>query len=301
VPTNGLPSGTKTTAQYLALNHELFAERSEILKSEKKLEVQLKELKSPELEKKLRRTQQRLERVTSKIVGANKGLVVNRVSRYTKKANADQREEYMAAGMAGLIEAIDSYDVAHDNFAAWAMWPVMRAVLDAVHRLEHETLSERDFAKRAAVQKALEQFEQDAGGAGPSIEQIAERASASPAQVERILLAMSSKGINKTWGTKLSAKPSVPEFEDPPVDEVLSDDSWEKRLNELLKSDDIDMQGLIVFMERNLVPEQFGGSLSYREIGLRLGISGETARKAELRVRKAIQSKGWEVPEGLEE
>lgn len=298
---DGPTSGTMTTAKHLALNRELFAERSRLKRRERKLTTQGDEGKSPALEKELEKTRKLLERVTGKIIEANRGLVVELVSRFTKKATPDKRDEYMAAGLAGLIEAIDSYDAERDNFAAWAKWPVKRAVLDAVHQVEHHTMGDRDFDKRPAVLAALAQLEQGASGATPSIEDIADLAGASPAQVGRILSALSAQGFGKTWGKRRSAKPSVDEFANSPVNPVLADAGWSNRLAELLQDSELDMQGLLVFIERNLIPEQFGGSESYRDIGLRLGVSGETARKAELRVRKVIESKGWNVPEDLED
>lgn len=207
----------------------------------------------------------------------------------------------MAAGLAGLVEAIDTYDVTVDNFAAWAYWPVKGAVLDAVHATEHQTLSDCDFEKRPAVLAAFTQLEQDSGGTAPSYEEVADCAGATVAQVKRILLATSMRGIDETWGKELSAKHIVSEFDDPPVDPALSDNSWEENQKELLKDRDIDIQDLLMFIDRNLVPEQFGGALSYQATGRRFGVSGETARKAELRVRKIIISKGWKVPEDLED
>ncbi|MHB1089169.1 MAG: sigma-70 family RNA polymerase sigma factor, partial [Acidimicrobiales bacterium] len=241
---NGPPSVTKTTEEHLALNRELFAERDLLVEQRKTLVANHDEQPSPKTEKELKRTEQLLERVTAKIVEANRGLVVNRVSRFTKKATPDQKDEYMAAGMAGLAEAVDSYEMAYDNFAAWAMRPVMRAVLDAVRKTEHQTLSARDFEKRVAVRNAFVQLEQEAGGIAPSHEEVAARAGVKPRQVERILLATSLQGIGETWGVKMAAKRSDSEF----VDFVLADHLWFQRLKELLHDEAIDMLGIIVFL-----------------------------------------------------
>lgn len=294
------PSGTMTTAEHLALNRKLFAERNRLAVRERKLAAEHEERQTPESEKELRRTQHLLERVTGKIVEANMGLVVKRVSRFTKRATPERRDEYMAAGRAGLVEAIDSYDVAYDNFAAWAMWPIMGAVREAVRQNERQTQSARDFAKSPAVWEAVAQMEQATGGSTPSIEDVAARAGVSAAQAQRILFPTSTEGIDETWGKELSAKRSVSEWDDPfpDVHQFLVDDAWEGRLFELLQVANI--RDVMVFGLRRMLPQDYGFPVpSYDKIAERLGISRETARKGEQNVVDAILAQGWEIPREL--
>ena len=289
-----------TTADYIALNRELFVERNRLLVQERRLRKDHEEQETPESEKKLRQIERLVERVTGKIVEANEGLVIHYVSRFTKVATPELREEYKAAGMAGLVEAIESYDVAHDNFAAWAKWPVVRAVFDAVRQNENQTLSARDFAKSPVVWKAAAQLEQATGGSTLSIEDVATLARVSVEQARRILLPTSLEGMDETWGKELSATRSVSEWDEPFPDTNphLIDAAWEGRLHELLKV--IDFRDLMVFINRRLIPQDYGFPVpTYDEIGERLGISRETARKCEQRALDAIVAQGWEIPREL--
>lgn len=295
------PPEPTSNEERLALNRDLFSERNRLIDRERDLVARHDKQPTLQLARELELTRSSLKRVTGKIVEANTGLVINRVSYFTKKASPEQRDEYMAAGMEGLIEAINNYDATTDNFAAYAYWSVKGAVLDAVHVNEHPTMSDRDFEKRPSVVATFTQLEQDSGGTAPSYEEVASLTGATVAQVRRILLATSVSGIHKTWGKPLSAKHRVSEFDDPPVDQVLSDNAWYEHLKNLLRDPEIDFEDLVIFIKHNMVPDQFGGPLSYEGVGGEHDVSRETARKADLRVRRSIESKGWKIPEGLEE
>jgi DNA-directed RNA polymerase specialized sigma subunit len=276
-----------------ALHREFFAERDRLIKDERRLATEYKKLPTPELAKELKRTRLSLERLTSKFVEANKGLVVSYISQFVKKATSDQRDEYKAAGMEGLLEAMRSYDSANENFATWAFFGVRRAVLKAVHRIEYPGLSAREFSERPAVLHAQEQAVQDNGEDSPSASEIADRSGVSVSRVNRIRLETSVAGMDKTWGTKLSARPTVSAETGLRSDPVALDRAWQELMHERLR--ELPIQDVLVFIRYEGLdgwpPETF------EKIGKWLGIGRERARRAHARVMDAIAAQGFEFPE----
>lgn len=279
-----------------AVNDELFAERHRLLHLEADLARQQLGDLLPELDLQLRQCRYSLKQVNEQIITTNAGLVVNCVSRFMKKATVDQRDDYMAAGMAGLVEAMDTYDAASGKFSTWAYWPVLRSVLKAVNGSEHQLLSARDFEKRPAVQSAIAELEQTSGGEPPTIETIAAKAGVTVEQVDRILLAAFTDVEDETWGKKFGAARAVDEFAETPIPQEIEDAAWMDRMREVLS--DVHIRDVFVFIRRRMMPEELGVE-SYEDLGRYLGISREAVRKSELRAIEAIKAKGWEPPRGL--
>ena len=273
------------------LQRRLFGEREQLIKDERLLATRHQDHPAPELLKQLNRTRHSLERVTSKIVEANRGLVVKTVSTYVRNATPDQREEYLAAGMAGLVEAVDSFDPSKGVFSSWALFSIRRAVLRAVREDEHSALSEREFASRKAVLQAFAELRQLSGERSPSVADVAKAAGVSTEMAQRIL---SLDGIDETWGKKLEAK-REPEYEGLPRDPRVIEQGWTDLLWAQLQG--ISMQEMLVFIRH----EGLDGwpSANFEEIGSWLGISREKARRAYARVLATLEASGVELPEEL--
>lgn len=291
-------SSQEPESGWRAVNDELFAERARLLHVEADLDMQQNDDPSSELELNLRQCRYSLSRVNAGIIETNTGLVLNCVSHFTKSATDDQRDEYKAAGMAGLVEAMNTYDASRGNFSTWAYWPVLRSVMKAVNASEHQLLSTRDFEKRPAVQIAIAELEQASDGEATTLEAIAKKAGVPVEQVARIQLATFSDGEDETWGKKLAASWQVDEWADPPIPQEVEDEAWFDRIREVLK--DVPIRDAYVFMRRRMMPEELGVE-SYEELGRQLELSREAVRKSELRAVEAIRAKGWKIPPVLAE
>ena len=295
-----MPAKDKTSPQepesnWRVVNDELFAERSRLLHVEADLGKREQANPSSDLELNLRQCRYSLKRVNAGIIESNTGLVLNCISHFTKKATEDQREEYRAAGMAGLVEAMNTYDSSGGKFSTWAYWPVLRSVMKAVNASEHQLLSARDFEKRPAVQSAIAELEQ-LDGETPTLEAIAAKSGIPIEQVTRIQLATFSDGEGETWGKKLSASWQVDEWADPPIPQEIEDEAWMGRMREVLS--DVPIRDAYVFMRRRMMPEELGVE-SYEDLGRHMGLSREAVRKSELRAVEAIRAKGWKLPPEL--
>jgi RNA polymerase sigma factor (sigma-70 family) len=291
-----LPTENAETPDWRAINDQLFAERNRLLELEESIVRQQLDEQASEHNTELRQCQFSLKEVNELIITTNTGLVTDYVSRFTKIATDDQRDEYKAAGMAGLVEAMKTYDASSGNFSSWAYWPVRRSVLKAVHGSEHQFLSDRDFEKRPAVQSAMAELEQSSGGLSPSVEMIAQKAGASVEQVDRILLANFTDGIDETWVRKFGAKRTVDEYADDAIPQEIEDHAWMNRMRDVLS--DVPIRDLEIFIRRHMVPEPWGPQ-TYEDIGRLFGISREAVRQSDLRTIEAIKAKGWELPSEL--
>ena len=290
---DGAALKSASTEERLALNRELFGKRNQLIKDKRRLEKRHEKLPTPELATELRRARLSLERVNSEIVEVNKGLVVDYVSRFFKKATSDQRDEYMAAGTAGLFEAVVSYDSTNENFATWALFAVRRNVLKALNANEHQTLSARDFGERPAVLDASAQAAQESGEGSLTASAIAKRSGVSASRVNRIQLERSTDGVDETWGKKLAAKPTVSESTGLRLDPVALDRAWKEMMREKLQ--DFPMQDTLVFIRHEGLDEW--PPENFEVIGKWLGIGRERARRAHARVMDGLIAQGFTFPE----
>src|SRR6188768_231776 len=96
-----------TSDEYVDGNAELFERR-------KAIQQRLSELDVEDADGLDRRTVNRLRRqlddVTAEIVRFNLGLVRSYCKRFTSNANRDDSADFEAAGMLGLMRAIESFD-----------------------------------------------------------------------------------------------------------------------------------------------------------------------------------------------
>jgi DNA-directed RNA polymerase sigma subunit (sigma70/sigma32) len=286
-------SSEPTTAdEWDSTNRELFTRREHLKSEVLNLSTGFQQEPTSELETQIRRSRRSLEDVTREIVEVNAGLVYEYVGKFTGASTTEHAEEYESAGMEGLVEAVDTFEVSKGNFSSWAFLAIRRAVLRAVRESEHAALSARDFDSRKPVLQAFAQLRQSSGDRTPSAADVAKAAGVSTEQVRRIL---SMDGIDETWGKKLAARPSVSEFSGPPLDPAAVDAAWSDLLWSKLR--DVPVQEILVFCRHEGLdgwpPESFD------EIGRWLGIGRERARRACGRVEAAIKVQGFEYPAEL--
>lgn len=135
----------------------------------------------------LRRLQRRLDELTDEIVSSNLGLVRSYTRRFGGAANADARAEFEAAGLLGLMRAVDSYEPDRGPFGQWAFKPIQREVLRAVRDRDHPNLNHGDFEKRPLILRTQRQLRSIDDSYEPSYEEIAAAADVTVAQVKRVL------------------------------------------------------------------------------------------------------------------
>ncbi|MFZ4812747.1 MAG: sigma-70 family RNA polymerase sigma factor, partial [Ilumatobacteraceae bacterium] len=73
-----------------------------------------------------------IEDITAEIVRFNLGLVRSYCKRFTANSSREDSADFEAAGMLGLMRAIDSFDPDQGRFGQWAFKPIQREVLRAV-------------------------------------------------------------------------------------------------------------------------------------------------------------------------
>jgi RNA polymerase sigma factor (sigma-70 family) len=134
-----------------------------------------------------RMLRRRLDDVTSQIVSYNLGLVRSYTRRFKGMANAADREEFEAAGMLGLMRAVDTYNPEFGTFGQWAFKPIQREVLRAVRDTDHANLNHSDFEKRPAILRAFRELQGLDESYTPSDEEVAATACVTVAQVRRVL------------------------------------------------------------------------------------------------------------------
>ncbi len=144
------------------------------------------------------RLTRRLETVTERIVLLNYGLVKSYVSRFTSVTSRHDSEDYMAAGLKGLMVAIDRYDPDKGLFAQWARNPIRRAVIRELRDREYQTMGHGDFERRPDIHRARKQVMGDRTEDPTDVEiaEIADIAGVKPTQAARVLRAASLTSLH---------------------------------------------------------------------------------------------------------
>jgi RNA polymerase sigma factor (sigma-70 family) len=142
----------------------------------------------------------RLDDVTSQIVSYNLGLVRSYTRRFKGMANASDREEFEAAGMLGLMRAVDTYNPECGTFGQWAFKPIQREVLRAVRDVDHSNLNHSDFEKRPAILRAFRELQGIDESYTPSDDEVAAAACVTVAQVRRVLAPPHVESMHQTTG-----------------------------------------------------------------------------------------------------
>jgi RNA polymerase primary sigma factor/RNA polymerase nonessential primary-like sigma factor len=188
---------------------------------------QLRELDDTDaaVRRRVRILRRKIDEVTSEIVAFNMGLVRSYTKRFSATASAQSREDFEAAGLLGLMRAVDSYDIEAGAFGQWAFQPIRREVLRAVRDSDHPNLNLGDFEKRPAIMRALRQLQAIDEAYRPSNEEVAALAGATVSQVRRVLAPPRLDSIHQTVGDdeEQSFGDQIPSSAPSPEATVLAD------------------------------------------------------------------------------
>jgi RNA polymerase sigma factor (sigma-70 family) len=240
-------------------NKQLFYKRRTL-----QAEIDLLEATSadPATNRQLTRARRHLERLTEKIVTTNFGLVRSYVGRFSSHTSRDDSADFEAAGLMGLMKAIDSYDPDQGTFAQWAYRPIKREVLRSVRDAEYANMNPSDFERRPEILRAAAGL---AGGAdsdaAPSVEEVAVAAQVTVEQVQRVLHAPTLTSLATPVGT----------------------DGGETELGELLPDPGGDLlEGVITSLSVSALEEHGLTALEPRELFVivrRFGLDGEPPQR----------------------
>lgn len=168
---------------YRSRNDELFARRTAVLQQ---IAACHADGVDPS-EREMRRLRRLLDLVNEQIVEFNKGLVRAYCKRFTARSRHADNEDFLAAGMVGLMRAIDSYDPAQGKFSSWAFQPIRREVLRAVRQADHPTVNIAEFERRPEILAAYRALKNDDEHYEPSPEEVAVLVGMRADQVARVL------------------------------------------------------------------------------------------------------------------
>jgi RNA polymerase sigma factor (sigma-70 family) len=176
------PSGTATIApDYVDGNSALFQRRREL---QRQLAEMDEAVEGPRSVARLRRS---IEDVTAEIVTFNLGLVRSYCKRFTANSTRDDSADFEAAGLLGLMRAIDSFDPEQGRFGQWAFKPIQREVLRAVRDADHPNVNLGDFERRPEILRAFRHLQGDDDRYTPSYSEVATVVGATVDQVRRVL------------------------------------------------------------------------------------------------------------------
>ena len=117
---------TRSPDQYMDANAELFERRQAIQKQIAAIEADENDTMERAGIQRLQRLKRQLEDVTTEVVRFNLGLVRSYCRRFTSNSSRDDSADFEAAGMLGLMRAIDSFDPSQGRFGHWAFKPIAR-------------------------------------------------------------------------------------------------------------------------------------------------------------------------------
>jgi RNA polymerase sigma factor (sigma-70 family) len=148
----------------------------------------------------LQRLRRRLDDVTTEVITFNRGLVRSYCRRFTSNSNRDDSADFEAAGMLGLMRAIDSFDPAQGRFGHWAFKPIQREVLRAVRGADHQNVSIGDFERRPEILRAWRQLQGDQNEHTPTPEEVATAIGVTADQVRRVISPPRFESVDQTIG-----------------------------------------------------------------------------------------------------
>lgn len=193
-----MAGGYSTTAMapddFVDGNSALFQRRRE-------LQQQLSELDEAiagnRMAHRLRRS---IEDVTAEIVRFNLGLVRSYCKRFTANSTRDDSADFEAAGLLGLMRAIDSFDPEQGRFGQWAFKPIQREVLRAVRDADHPNVNLGDFERRPEILRAFRHLQGDDDRYNPSHAEVANVVGATIDQVRRVLVPPKLESVDQAAG-----------------------------------------------------------------------------------------------------
>lgn len=198
-------------------NTELFRRRNELLRQLDEL-TEAGDALSRRQAIRLRR---RLDDVTSEIVTFNMGLVRSYCRRFSGGSRNAQIEDFEAAGMLGLMRAIDSFDPDQGRFGHWAFKPIQREVLRAVRDADHSNVNLGDFERRPDILRAQRELQSNNSDANPSYEEIANSVGATVDQVRRVLAPPRFESVAQPLNADGTTLGDIVESDEPSPDAVV--------------------------------------------------------------------------------
>ena len=188
------PSPTQRAAEeYVDGNTELFERRREVQR-------QLAEVEELGDARRVTRLKRALDDVTAEIVQFNLGLVRSYCKRFTANSTRDDSADFEAAGLLGLMRAIDSFDPSMGRFGQWAFKPIQREVLRAVRDADHPNVNLGDFERRPEILKAFRHLQGDDTTYTPSYAEVAAMVGATVDQVRRVISPPRMESVDQLAG-----------------------------------------------------------------------------------------------------
>lgn len=188
------PSPVQRAAEeYVDGNTELFERRREVQR-------QLAEVEALGDARRVTRLKRALDDVTAEIVQFNLGLVRSYCKRFTANSTRDDSADFEAAGLLGLMRAIDSFDPSMGRFGQWAFKPIQREVLRAVRDADHPNVNLGDFERRPEILKAFRHLQGDDTTYTPSYAEVAAMVGATVDQVRRVITPPRMESVDQLAG-----------------------------------------------------------------------------------------------------
>lgn len=219
----------------------------------------------------------RVDAKTTELIGLHFGLVSKYVRRFTRNTTQETEEEFMQAGLLGLLKAINSYDPDLGRFSSWAYKPIQREVLLAVHHADFQTLRPADFERRSAIIKEIQR--QFPSGEKIDAARVAEALDMSVDQVRRVVNAVSLSSLNSPLGadTGSTLEDLIPDGGASVEDQVAT--------NQLVRSVQVNGLSHLHPRERYVIVRRFGldsqPEQKLTEIGQDMNLSREAIRQIE--------------------
>lgn len=175
-------NGAATVApDYVDGNSVLFQRRRELQRQLAEMDEAVDGARS------IARVRRSIEDVTAEIVTFNLGLVRSYCKRFTANSTRDDSADFEAAGLLGLMRAIDSFDPEQGRFGQWAFKPIQREVLRAVRDADHPNVNLGDFERRPEILRAFRHLQGEDDRYTPSYAEVATVVGATVDQVRRVL------------------------------------------------------------------------------------------------------------------
>lgn len=230
------------------------------------------------------RLRRQLDMITQDLFALHRGLVLSYANQFRSHRSVQLSEDFIAAGMLGLMKAINSYDPdrpgAKSAFSSWAWQPIKREIIQAVRDADHPHLSRGEFEQRPAIIRAIKRLTVDGSLAVPTDEEVAAEAGCTVEQVRRVRDTAAPVSLQTPLGEDGDATELGDMMDDPDV-------SVEQEVITKMSLDALQRYGLRCLDPRELyvLVRRLGldGEPSERlvSIGQSLGISREAARQIE--------------------